>query len=61
MTSLTSQFDREIEGSLRRIDEAIGPYTRFVRAERDLLSKAGEEITAVNQGLVQLRARVESL
>lgn len=61
MASLTGQFDREIEGSLRRIDEAIGPYTRFVRAERDLLSKAGEEITAVNQGLVRLRSRVESL
>lgn len=61
MTSLTAQFDREIEGSLRRIDEAIGPYTRFVRAERDLLTQAREELNAVNQGLVRLRSRVESL
>lgn len=61
MTSLTAQFDREIEGSLRRIDEAIGPYTRFVRAEKDLLGKAREELGAVNQGLVRLRSRVESL
>ena len=61
MTSLTAQFDREIEGSLRRIDEAIGPYTRFVRAERDLLTQAREELNAVTQGLVRLRSRVESL
>lgn len=61
MTSLTGQFDREIEGSLRRIDEAIGPYTRFVRAERDMLGKAREELGAVNQSLMQLRSRVESL
>jgi hypothetical protein len=61
MGSLTGQFDREIEGSLRRIEEAIGPYTRFVRAERDMLTGAGEELKAVNQGLVRLRSRVESL
>jgi small GTP-binding protein len=61
MTSLTGQFDREIEGSLRRIDEAIGPYTRFVRAEREHLNAAGEELKAVDSGLVRLRSRVEGL
>ncbi len=61
MSSLTAQFDREIEGSLRRIDESIAPYTRFVRAERDHLNAAREELAAVNQGLVRLRSRVESL
>ncbi|MEA2600273.1 MAG: hypothetical protein QOF89_1265 [Acidobacteriota bacterium] len=61
MTSLTAQFDREVEGSLRRIDEAIGPYTRFVRAERDHLSLARQELDAASQGLAQLRSRVESL
>jgi hypothetical protein len=61
MTSLTAQFDREVEGSLRRIDEAIGPYTRFVRAERDRLSTARQELDAVSQGLARLRERVEAL
>src|SRR6185295_5408129 len=59
MSSLTAQFDREVEGSLRRIDESIAPYTRFVRAERDRLTVAREELDAVNQGLVRLRSRVE--
>jgi small GTP-binding protein len=61
MTSLTAQFDSEVEGSMRRIDEAIGPYTRFVRAERDHLTAAREELDAVTQGLVGLRGRVEEL
>jgi small GTP-binding protein len=61
MSSLTSQFDREVEGSLRRIDESIGPYTRFVRAERDHLGAARDELAAVTQGLRTLRGRVESL
>lgn len=61
MASLTGQFDREIEGSLRRIDEAISPYTRFVRAERDRLATAREELGAVDQGIDRLRARVEAL
>ncbi len=61
MSSLTGQFDREVEGSLRRIDESIGPYTRFVRAERDHLGAAREELNAVTQGLRALRGRVEGL
>ena len=58
MGSLTAQFDREVEGSLRRIDEAIGPYTRFVRAERDRLTTARQELGASVQGLAKLRSRV---
>jgi small GTP-binding protein len=61
MGSLTGQFEREVEGSVHRIDEAIGPYTRFVRSEREHLNAAREELNAVTQGLIQLRSRVESL
>jgi small GTP-binding protein len=61
MGSLTAQFDREVESSLRRIDEAIGPYTRFVRAERDRLTTASQELGAAVQGLARLRSRVASL
>lgn len=61
MTVLTGQFDREIEESLRRIDEAIGPYTRFVRSERDRLTDVRGELKGVGEGLVRLRARVEAL
>jgi hypothetical protein len=61
MGALTSQFDREIEQSLRRIDEAIAPYTRFVRAERQRLVELRGELQAVGEGIARLRARVEAL
>ena len=34
MADLTEEFRAEIERSLHRIGEATGPYTRFVRSER---------------------------
>ncbi|HYG62954.1 MAG TPA: dynamin family protein [Thermoanaerobaculia bacterium] len=61
MGALTGTFDREIEQSLRRIDEAIGPYTRFVRAERQRLDELRGELRGVDEGIARLRARVESL
>ncbi|MGL4650252.1 MAG: dynamin family protein, partial [Caldilineaceae bacterium] len=35
--ALQKQFDRELESGIQRIREAIAPYTRFVRVERDKL------------------------
>ena len=61
MASLTGQFDREIERSRRRIEEAIAPYTRFVRAERERLTEVRGELRGVDEGLVRLRSRVEAL
>jgi small GTP-binding protein len=61
MEGLTGQFDREIDASLRRIEEAIAPYTRFVRAERDKLTEVRGELKEITEGLVRLRARVETL
>jgi small GTP-binding protein len=61
MEGLTGQFDREVDASLRRIDEAIAPYTRFVRAERDKLTGVRGELKEITEGLARLRARVEAL
>jgi small GTP-binding protein len=61
MTALTRQFEREIERSLRRIDEAIAPYTRFVRAERQRLEASREELSSLLGELAGLRRRAESL
>lgn len=61
MSALTTQFDREIEGSVRRIDEAIGPYTRFVRAERERLNELRGQLGDVHSGLTRLRSQVEAL
>jgi len=59
--SLRSEFEQEMERSLQRINEAIAPYTRFVRAERDKLNAVSTDLEAINQTLVRLEARVEGV
>jgi len=61
MTSLTSQFERELGRGLRRIEEAIAPYTRFVRAERERLSALRGTLAALGERLAGLRARIEAV
>jgi small GTP-binding protein len=59
MGTLTGQFDRELERSLQRINEAIAPYTRFIRAERDHLTETRNELARIQEGLARLKAQVE--
>ena len=58
MSGLTSQFEREMKLSLSRIEEAIAPYTRFVRAEHDRLKTSREELTNLAKALDQLKAKL---
>lgn len=57
--SLRRQFERETEQSLARIREAIGPYTRFVRSQREQLSEVQQIFTDVDTKLSRLRADIE--
>jgi GTP-binding protein EngB required for normal cell division len=61
VASLTGQFDKEIESSLRRIDDAVSPYTRFVRAERQRLAAAVADLDRLAGQLAALGRRVETL
>ncbi len=56
--SLRTQFMREIEHSLQRINEAIAPYTRFVRAERAKMVEAQTALVEIQQQSAQLRAQI---
>ena len=61
MHTLTEQFDAEVAGSVRRIEEAIAPYTRFVRAERGRLDGLHGELEELRDRLTALRQRVAVL
>ncbi|MEP7012270.1 MAG: dynamin family protein [Acidobacteriota bacterium] len=61
MSSLTGQFDREIERSLHRIDEGVGPYSRFVRSERTHLAGTREELAQIDGVLTRLAVEVGKL
>jgi small GTP-binding protein len=59
--TLRAQFEREIERSLQNINDAIGPYTRFVRAERDKLNEAQSSLKNEQDELERLKVRVDEL
>ncbi len=58
MSGLTDQFERETDRSVQRIQEAVQPYTRFVRAERERLTRRREELAELKGNLGRLKELV---
>ena len=61
MQGLQSEFDREVERSLLRLDEAVGPYTRFVGSRREVLEQRRATLSELDGRLDGLEARAASL
>jgi small GTP-binding protein len=60
-SSLRSQFEREIERSLEEINQAIAPYTRFVRSERSKLQETQQKMDDIRTSMDRLEDRIQSL
>jgi hypothetical protein len=58
---MRDEFQRELERSVQRIRDALAPYDRFVRAERErtdtFVTNLGQSLTSV----AELRKDVERL
>ena len=59
--TLRNQLEKEITRSLQRINEAIAPYTRFVRAERGNLIETRDELERIQNDLERLKVEIEEL
>jgi uncharacterized protein HemX len=57
--ALTRQVHLELEQSSARINEAIGPYRRFVQSQQQRLNEARSELVATEDALLRLRTEVE--
>ena len=60
-TTLRTQFEKEINRSQTNLNEAIAPYTRFVRAERSKLEETQEALRKITIGLNQLKTTIEDI
>lgn len=56
--ALTRQFEHELARSIQHMREAVAPYTRFVRIEREKLVRVDSEMDAVRAELVAVRDAV---
>ena len=57
-SAMTREFEDELRASVQRLREAIAPYTRFVRVEREKLEKLGEELQTARSQLGKIRAEI---
>lgn len=60
MGSMSEEFDRELGRSVQRLREAIAPYTRFVRAEQQKLTRIEDELRGIRSALAQIRTQLEN-
>ena len=58
---LSAQFDKELARSLREIEVAIAPYTRFIRSERKHLESAREEFESIQKWLERQQEEIDSM
>jgi small GTP-binding protein len=59
--SMKTEFEREIKRSLQHIQEAIAPYTRFVRGEREKLLEAQTQLKHLQTEMGELKTNLEKL
>ena len=59
--SLTSQFQRELDRSVRRIEDALAPYVQFVDAERAGLTERREALVAIRDRMAALTADIDRM
>jgi methyl-accepting chemotaxis protein len=60
-STLTTQFNHEMDRSLERINSAIAPYTRFVRSEKDSLDQTNEGLEQLNLQLLNLEKQIKEM
>lgn len=61
LAALTPAFERERDRSQQRVREAIGPWARFVRGEKERLEEARAGLERIGTGADDLEARIAAL
>lgn len=57
-SAITRQFERELADGRARLQEAIAPYTRFVRGEREKLDKLDADLRHIKAEMTAIRNRI---
>ncbi|QBD79325.1 dynamin [Ktedonosporobacter rubrisoli] len=59
--AMTEQFQKELNNALNRVNDAIAPYTRFVRAEQKKTAAIQEQVNAINSAVTALHNEIEQI
>lgn len=61
VNALRTQFEKEIHRSVQHINEAMAPYTRFIRAESDKWRQLQSSLDKLKNEMEELKSRLESI
>jgi hypothetical protein len=61
LDTLTTQFNKEAQRAVERLQEGITPYTRYVRSERERLDKSETILAKLRQQVSALRAKSQAV
>jgi small GTP-binding protein len=59
--ALSAQFEQEMSRSSQAVQEAIQPYTRFIRNEREKLTTIAGNLDEIEQEMRTLRVKIDAL
>ena len=51
ISALTAQFEKEVQKSVRRVEDALAPYTRFIKAEHEKLEQSRGKLKQLQSDL----------
>jgi small GTP-binding protein len=57
--AMNEQFHKELRNAINRVQDAIAPYTRFVRAEQKKTTAMQEQLTHLSNEVLRLRDTIE--
>jgi hypothetical protein len=60
MDALSTQFQNEVDRSVRRIEEGLAPYVQFVEGERQTLTERRQVFADLQARLTALRSEIDA-
>ena len=61
VSTLETQFEKEINQSINKITDAMAPYTRFIKSEHRKFDEEKSELDRIQKNLNQVKANIEMM
>jgi archaellum component FlaC len=59
--SMQQHFDHELQDSVKKLEENIEPYSRFIRAEKEKIEKLSGQLKDLQNTIEVSRLKIENL
>jgi hypothetical protein len=58
---MNEQFNKELNGSIQRVYDALAPYIRFVHTEQEKVTSIRQQITPIEADILKLKGTIEQM